>query len=174
MSPSKDQDPTPLSREDAVERYLDGVMGADEARRFEARLEQEASLRESVALQRRIEASLGARWGQPEERGPLRMPSPHRASGSRKVRPVLLGALAAAVALCAVGVWVYDPFGAPKTKPYATSYDWPEPLEVAGLELGDFYAQQVAAGFTPGWVCDAEQFARAGRYYLGQAVVLDG
>ncbi|GJQ30387.1 MAG: hypothetical protein HBSAPP03_22710 [Phycisphaerae bacterium] len=125
-------DHLPPEHDSPIDRYLDGLMSPAERQAFEARLAEDASLREHLDLQRSIDQSL---------RNVFTYRAPAAASRSFSFRRVgLVAAIAAGLVLALSLVYVLnqpDPF---KHRPAA-----------------DVYAAYVAQGWKPAWACESDQ-----------------
>lgn len=171
--PGRDHDAPDAGEPAPLDRYLDGLMDAQEARAFEQSLENDPAQRRQVELQRSINASLRAMFTPPES-----IPVPGAGAGvepaahERAAMPLTLGpgpagrrrvlriaALAATLALMAAGGaaywWMFIGDPAPFRQP------------------AQIYQAQAAAGFTPEWVCTTDdEFRATVRERFGQGALL--
>lgn len=168
-----------------LDLYLDDLLEGEDRARFEAQMEQDATLREQVALQRRIDLSLKSqatfdpsklRFDAPGRAGaasvapekarsfgplePLPRTAPVQAERPRKIGPGRWRwyGVAAALLLSAAGLYRYATGG---------------PDEVKFMEPAALYARMQATGFTPEFVCkDDAEFAGAVSKRLGSGLLV--
>ncbi len=140
--------------EDALDRYLDNQMDADERRAFEA--DADAATRGEIARQRAIDDSLKRQFDAPDVERVLRHALSQSDRGPRRRSTLLrfLPLAAAAVVLIACSaVWFLR--SPPPTRPIINNSFQPESMAAA-------YASRVESGFTPEIVCDNDlEFAGA-------------
>lgn len=149
--------PALTPQQERLERYLDGVMNADERAAFEGELTADAGLRAQVETHRRVCRALHALAEPPREAlptGPLRFAEP--APPARSHRWVKVGAVAASIGLpLAAAIWYFAP------RPRPARYEPPSSETYQARHRAlilDEYRKQLAAGFRPSEVCttDAE------------------
>jgi hypothetical protein len=147
-------------RQDEVERYVDGLMSADERAEFDRRMRDEAVLREEIELQRRVDDSLRRLFPVPVE-PPAPVGSEEVVPQSRSARRWLVPALAAAACL-AWGAVIWQFVGGDSD-------------EIASVErpLDEVGAEVIQAGFRPYWICDDDRrFAATFAARLGRPLRL--
>jgi hypothetical protein len=174
----------------ALERYLDGQLGEADRAAFERSLPDDPERAAQVALQAQIDDALG-RLFEPPETVAVDLPLDSGSPGAPGIAPApavapalngvaatttgraarrrprwrAVAALAAAIALAAVGAWQIRSAltaGRGGAAPYGGYQDF------AG-----FYASAVAAGFEPQWVCaDDAEFRRTFEEHYGQPLLL--
>ncbi len=165
-APSGDGAHTPL------DRFLDGLMSADEAAQFQARLAADPALSREVSLQRRMDDRLRVLLAPPAR---IELPATARAEGvvatigaagapalpARPARPSRwMGLVAAAsLALLAGSGGAYWWFVIGSEAPFR------QPAQI--------YQAQAAQSFTPEWVCTTdEEFVRNVRERFSQPALL--
>lgn len=160
---------------DLLELYLDGLLGAAEAREFEHNLSDHPEWQRAIGLQRRINMRI-TREFVPEDRSQRILdairelaPAAMRAGGrsqswlKRLRRPALV---AACLAMIAVGGWQTWVFLAPQPK-----FDVYGPMP--WRTIAEVYQHSVKGRFKPAWKCeDNEQFANFVSERFGQPLVL--
>lgn len=161
-----------------LERYLDGLMEAGEARRFEAMIADNPTLQAEVELHGRVEASLqrlfvppiqGSQNGTTSEPVPaIAEPAPAEIAGRiapHRTGRRILGGVAAGFA-AGIGIWLVWS----TLRPQPAGYD-PGPWR----DLASSYALVVDEGFEPDWICkDDAEFQSAFRSRFDQPLSLDG
>ncbi len=154
-----------------LDAYLDGLLTGPEREAFERRIEGDAELRNEMARQRRIDASLARMFAPPAMNdllaraegngaaGPVRAPVKPRRSGGW-----IPLAAAAAVAVAGASVWWYwDTL---------TSDQPGHGPVVQSRPLDEVYHKLVADGFHVDWECPPEQFRETFSYRMDQPMLL--
>lgn len=141
------------SRAADADRYVDGMMTADEAAAFVARLSNDAALRDDVESLRAVDASLRRVMGDWREHSPrvsIEITGRKRRSSFRAAMWILAAASFILLVLAGGSWWSLQ-----------------QPTSAERL-----YAAQVESGFEPGWVCDTDfEFARWTNNRLRQPLV---
>ncbi|HZW05691.1 MAG TPA: hypothetical protein VFF65_01100 [Phycisphaerales bacterium] len=145
--------------EDRLERYLDGLMAADEKAAFEAEAAASPALTAEIGAHRRLCAALERLASPAQPTLALVGAAPASAPGASVRRWVKLAGIAAAIALCVSGaVWLSSRSPMPSAPRALSDRDWQ--AKTRGLLLKQYEAE-VAAGFVPAEVCTTdEQFAK--------------
>lgn len=170
---------TPYNADAHIDQYLDGLMTNAERAAFEARLEEDASLRAQVEQQRQIDASLKRMFAPATPAGnvdallekasadaaPTETLSPP-GGWRRHVSGQVTFAQAAVVLLALVGFgWLVWSLTAPETPDLSGP---PKQTILAAFE------QAADENFKPEWVCkNDKEFAVVFWQQLGQAVLMD-
>jgi hypothetical protein len=144
--------------EDLLDAYVDGLLDDDERIAFEHELHRRPALRDDVARQERIDASLRRVFLPPSaERLRAMIERPDRAADDSPPRTLrLFGpgrrfALAASLVLAVAGLWMILSVVTPSTSgpgPYARQ---------AHRTMQQVYADELASGFEPDWICEDDQ-----------------
>lgn len=176
-------------RESSLDAFLDGTLSESDRAAWLIRLREDEGLRMQVTRQEAIDAAL-RRAFVPDDAAAERCLLPVRKEGAKPhgdtttadgaaltltprttpaTKPGALRsafAVAAVLGLCAVAGWQIKEFIAPTAKPFV--------YEVQKWRSMDrIYADELASGFTPAWVCTSDaEFAAATQREIGQAVVL--
>ncbi|HYD00483.1 MAG TPA: hypothetical protein VEB22_04595 [Phycisphaerales bacterium] len=149
--------PDPI--DDRLERYLDGLMPADERTAFEAEAAASPALAAEITVHRRVCAAL-ALLASPLQPGAPRLADEHATPPAARAarRWTGLVGVAAAIALCAFGaVWYLSRPPSALEPRVSSDREWQEKTQ---RRLVEQYEAQVAAGFVPAEVCTTdEQFA---------------
>jgi anti-sigma factor RsiW len=145
------------TRQDIINAYLDGRLSDAQRAAVEKHIDRDADLRREVEQLERMEDSLRDRFG-PDQAPAIDLPAPPR----RLFVPLS----AAAIILLALlgGVYWYMNHMPGQQAPSTGLY--------AQLSPEQAYAQTVAAGFQPGWVCEPKEFRETFANRFGQPLAL--
>jgi hypothetical protein len=154
----------PTNFHELLDAYFDGTLSPADLARFDEALLTDASLREAVALQREIDASLARLYTYPGMRE-LPAPVPVTETTSTTTNPAIpgswllkrstwLGAIAAS--LLAAAVFVY----------------WPR-AEFTLIPAERVYQRTLATGWNPAFICETdEEFVRVVAERFGQGLLI--
>ncbi|MDP1661288.1 MAG: hypothetical protein Q8L55_05175 [Phycisphaerales bacterium] len=152
------QPPEQPSIDDRLERYLDGLMSAEDAARFEAEIAANSVLQGQVAAHRRMCGALMGYAAAPgaatldEAPRPIALATAHRRTPMQWVK---FAAIAASIALpVAVAVWYFAPRPQPAEFRPLTSQQYQQKNRELILRE---YRAQVASGFKPKEVCTTDE-----------------
>ncbi len=139
-----------------LERYCDGELTPEQRAAFEQALADDEALRRQVELQSRIDATLRGAFAERYAAAPA---MPRKRPFYRSPRVLLV----AAMLLIALPVGI-------ACVQYVLLTRRPAPPQPVTMQA--YYAEAVASGFEPGWVCETdEQFAGTFDYRFGQPML---
>ena len=159
---------------DLLQAFIDDLLPEPERRALTERLERDPELATELDLQRRIAASIHRAFTPPDAlpfpvtRPVADAPAPPnpRPRSRFRSRPTSLLALAAALLMTIVGVWLASaPWRIP---PLSGQY-----APVAWRSAFDDYTGRNASGFEPQWTCEGAVFERVFRDRHGVALQYD-